>query len=172
MLSTVVVHAPGEYERWLAEASRAVWAELSEELFDEWADIDSAEQFEAFKAKLAEKSPEMAAKAQTLTPAFVVGEKLYKRRGCNSCHRTDNQRYTGPAWGGLWMSQRVFTDGTSAIADENYLREAIFYPKADVVQGYPSPSQMPAYQYDPNSARGEREVRALIAYIRTLKDNR
>lgn len=166
MLSRVIVHEAGGFEKWLADSSRAVWAELSDELYAQWASIDSAEKHEAFVAKLSEISPEMAEKAKSLKAPFVVGEELYATRGCKQCHSVDGAMGQGPTWKGLWTKTRVFADGQQAVADENYLRESILYPKAHVVQGYNN--VMPEYPGKPHDPKTEREVGAIIAYIRSL----
>ncbi len=168
MLSRVVVHPPGGFEQWLAEASRALWAELPEEQYQQWAAIESKEAFDAFKQKLSEQSEEMAEKAEDLKPPFVVGEELYAQRGCKQCHSLDGSSGQGPTWKGLWMNKRVFTDGSEKVADENYLREAILYPKQEVVNGYSN--VMPEYPLKANNPRTEREIAAIISYIRSLED--
>ena len=167
MLSHVIVHPAGEFEQWLAKASRAIWAELSDELYAEWKSIDSLEKHEAFVAKLSGISEEMAEKAKDLKPPFAVGQELYKARGCSQCHSVNGSVGQGPTWKGLWLKKQVFTDGREvAAADENYIRESILFPKSHVVQGYNN--VMPEYPGKPNDLKTEREIGAIIAYIRSL----
>jgi cytochrome c oxidase subunit 2 len=54
-------------------------------------------------------------------------------------------------------------NGTSVLADENYLRESMMNPQAKVVQGYDP--IMPTFQglLKPNQVNG------LVAYIESLK---
>ncbi len=93
-------------------------------------------------------------------PLEEYGEVLYTQQACIGCHSVDGSVVVGPTFQGLYNAQRNFTDGTSAVADENYLREAILNPAAKIVEGYQN--QMPASY----SSLGEREISALIAFIR------
>jgi len=174
MVSKVVVHEPGGYEKWLAEASRAAFAELPDDLYNEWLQIDSDEAHAEFveKLKTAEiegvGADELVSMAEKLKPAYIEGEALYKKKGCSQCHSLDGSPGTGPTWQGLWMKTRVFTDGGEATADENYLAEAILYPKKTIVSGYNN--VMPEYPGDPTEVRTKREVDAIIQFIRSLEE--
>jgi cytochrome c oxidase subunit 2 len=84
MLSWVVVHPPGEFEKWLEDASNFV---------------------------------------DRMAPA-EAGKLLFEKRGCAACHSVDGSGGIGPTQKGLFGRNRVFTDGSSAVADENYLRES------------------------------------------------
>ncbi|HNO11731.1 MAG TPA: c-type cytochrome [bacterium] len=55
------------------------------------------------------------------------------------------------------------TDGSTVTIDENYLRESILNPQAKIVAGYQP--VMPTYQ----GILKDREIDAIIAYIKTLK---
>lgn len=93
-------------------------------------------------------------------PLPEYGEILYSQQGCQACHSLDGSRLVGPSFQGLYNAQRQFTDGSSAVADENYLRQAILEPAAQVVEGYPN-SMTPIY-----GGLGERELSALIEFIK------
>ena len=54
---------------------------------------------------------------------------------CNACHSIDGSKQIGPTWKGLYCKTRNFEDGTSAVADNNYLTEAIIEP-AELVFAY------------------------------------
>src|SRR5690606_30543980 len=95
-------------------------------------------------------------------PLPELGKTLRLTKGCAQCHNVDGAPSTGPAWNETFGATRQFADGSSAVADENYLRESILYPHNKVVAGWPN--QMPAYA----GQLKEREVRALIAYIASL----
>lgn len=73
-----------------------------------------------------------------------VGMKVHKEKGCATCHSLDGTRGTGPSWKDVFGSQRKFTDGTSVVADENYIRESILNPGKHVVAGYDN--VMPTFQ--------------------------
>mgnify|MGYP006271042475 CR=1 FL=1 len=168
MVTQVVVHPPGEFDVWLAEASRAVWAELPDDLYQKWKSVESEAAFDDFVAMIGEDHPALAQKAEDLKPPFVVGEELYSAKGCNQCHSLDGSSGRGPTWKGLWRKERVFTDGSREVADAEYLREAILWPNRDIVVGYNA--VMPEYPGTPTETRTEREVDALIAFIRKLQD--
>jgi len=91
-------------------------------------------------------------------PMFKAGEQLFVRYGCATCHGQQ-----GPTMAGLYGSARHFTDGTSAIADDAYLRESILDAPAKIVVGY-API-MPSYRGQLN----EEQISQLIEYIKGLK---
>jgi cytochrome c oxidase subunit 2 len=70
---------------------------------------------------------------------------------------------TGPTWQGLYGSTRTFQDGTSTAADDNYIRQSLMEPNAQVVSGFIG--QMPSFQ----GQLEDEHVTALIEYIKTLK---
>lgn len=89
------------------------------------------------------------------------GQLLFEENGCANCHGArDSER--GPSLYGIYGDRREFTNAAPVIADENYLRESILDPWNRITEGYTN--TMPAYQ----GQLGEREVLALIRYIRSL----
>jgi cytochrome c oxidase subunit 2 len=90
------------------------------------------------------------------------GEMLYRSQQCNTCHSIDGTAMTGPTWRGLFGRVRTFSDGTSATADANYIRQSILQPNAKVVQGYNA--VMPSFA----GTLRDNQIDAIIAYIRTL----
>ena len=97
-------------------------------------------------------------------PPEQVGAALWSAKGCIGCHSVDGSILQAPSWKGLYGSQRTFLDGTSAVADENYIRQSILQPHTQIVQGYGA--TMPSYagQLD------VRDINSVIAYIRSLND--
>jgi cytochrome c oxidase subunit II len=89
------------------------------------------------------------------------GKILATRNGCIGCHSADGTPLTGPTWFGLYGSQRQFTDGTSAVADDEYITKSILEPNAQMVTGFAP--VMPPYSLT------SEEIANLIAYIKTLK---
>ena len=87
------------------------------------------------------------------------GALLYRQQACVGCHSVDGSDGVGPTFQGLYGAQRQFEDGTSAVADDNYLRESIVEPSAKIVQGYP-PVMPPNY-----ASLTEDQLAALIAFI-------
>jgi len=89
------------------------------------------------------------------------GADLYKKFSCANCHGpTDTPR--GPSLYALLGKTRKFTDGSSAVADEAYLREAILNPYHKLNEGYEN--TMPVYQ----GQITEEQVLHLVAYLKTL----
>ena len=130
---------------------------------------------ESFEAWLADAS-DLFGKGD---PMHEIGEKLYRLRGCITCHSLDGSRLVGPSFEGLWTRTRAgnidFADG-SRLSDhldrpiaaggydgmpENYLRESIMAPNARIVATY---GNMPRIQMRPE------EIDALIAFIRSIDE--
>ncbi|MCH2109474.1 MAG: cytochrome c [Polyangiaceae bacterium] len=102
--------------------------------------------------------------ASTFTgPLNELGAKLYQQRGCSTCHSVDGSPKIGPTWKGLFGKQRNFEDGSSATADENYLKNSINNPAGQVVAGYPN--SMPTFQ----GKFTDQELNGIVEYIKTLK---
>ncbi|MEZ5063738.1 MAG: cytochrome c oxidase subunit II [bacterium] len=92
-----------------------------------------------------------------------AGAILYDRKGCRQCHSLDGTGGVGPTFKGSFGNRRAWSDGSSGVMDENYIRESILNPKAKVVAGFDP--VMPTFQGRVN----EKELAALIAYIKSLK---
>jgi cytochrome c oxidase subunit 2 len=88
---------------------------------------------------------------------------LFEKQGCSTCHTVDGTPKIGPSWKGVFGKNESFADGTSAVVDENYLRQSMLDPTAKVVAGF-APS-MPTYQGKLNDT----EIAGIIAYIKSLK---
>ena len=65
-----------------------------------------------------------------------AGEYFYRSRGCIQCHSLDGTPKNGPTFKGLFGSERKFTDGTSTIAKDNYIRQSILEPQSKIVDGF------------------------------------
>jgi cytochrome c2 len=124
-------------------------------------------------AKL-EPRVEQSNKATIITPAATVaaelararaaGEKLFQELGCVGCHRSDGKGI-GPALTGVF-GRPVMDEGCGALTvDEEYLRESILNPSATVVAGFAP--VMPTFA----GKVTEEQLRALIAYVKSLKGN-
>ena len=90
------------------------------------------------------------------------GEKVYKSV-CIACHSLDGSRTVGPSWKGLFGSKREFENGSTTIADEDYLKESILNPNVKVVKSYPP--VMPSYQ----GQFSEEQISGIVEYIKDLK---
>ena len=99
----------------------------------------------------------------TLTPA-ELGKDHFVSKGCVACHSVDGSAKVGPSLKGIWGHDVKFTDGTSAIVDENYVRESLLNPQGKYVQGFAGVI-MPSFQ----GIIKEEEITEIIEYIKTLK---
>lgn len=91
------------------------------------------------------------------------GKRLFITRQCVVCHSIDGSALVGRTAVGLYGSEVVHTDGSVAVVDDAYLREAILTPNKRVTKGYVP--TMPAYAGQLNVAT----VDVIIEYIKTLK---
>lgn len=110
-----------------------------------------------------EKWMEKIVSEQQNMPPVELGALLYEQQGCKTCHSTDGSPLVGPSWKGLFGSSRSFADGTTAQADEEYIKNSILNPAGQVVEGF-APS-MPTYQGKLN----DKQLTGIIEYIKTLK---
>lgn len=98
-------------------------------------------------------------------PLPDLGRRIYETRGCSGCHSIDGSPRNGPTFKGLWGRRRLLADGTSVIADEDYVRESILEPRRKLVSGFP-PTLMPP------TVLSERELAGVIEFIRSLEHAR
>lgn len=106
---------------------------------------------EDYQAWLAGTTPAESPAAQ--------GYRLFQSLGCVTCHGQQ-----APTMSGLYLSQVKLDDGSTVVADENYLRTSILDSTAQVVAGYKP--LMPSFRRQIT----EDQVNALVAYIKSLKD--
>ncbi len=91
------------------------------------------------------------------------GKEVFNEKGCNACHSVNGTRVVGPTMKGLAGIKREFADGSSAVADDAYLRESILLSGAKIVKDYPA--AMPIFK----GQIEEEDVSAIIDYIKSLK---
>ena len=105
----------------------------------------------------------MANGGQSVAPMSMeqAGAKIYNKIGCNNCHGAEDTLHA-PSLYGIYGKRRVFADGTSLIADEEYLRSSILRPYDHITQGYGQ--TMPVYE----GQLTEEDVINLTAYIKVL----
>lgn len=96
----------------------------------------------------------------------ISGLEIIKQRACISCHSLDGSRVVGPSFKDIFGKKEKIKRGSETIeitVDEEYLKQSILNPKADVVEGYPN--IMPSFK----GVLKEKEIDAIIKY---LKDNK
>ncbi len=136
---------------------------VSEDEIQEY-DVDLAALQQEFQDKEAEEEDKEAEESDDGEVSAERGKTVAEDNGCMTCHSTDGSDMTGPTWENLYGSEQTFEDGSTATADEEYLRESIVEPSAKVVEGYP-PSMVP-YDYLSDS-----EINSLVEYIKSFSDN-
>ena len=92
------------------------------------------------------------------------GAILVTERGCTSCHSVDGSPLVGPSWLGIYGTERSLEDGSTVVADEDYVLRSIMEPGSQIVAGYPD-IMSPAY----NSLSDE-ELTAIVEYIKSLNE--
>lgn len=110
-------------------------------------------------------------------PTAKLGKALATQYGCIACHSDDGAKkiaeeptlVVGPSWKGLFGSERTFTDGKKARADESYLRESILEPSKRVTKGFETSETgvgMPSYR----GVLRDDQIESLILYLKSLKE--
>jgi cytochrome c oxidase subunit 2 len=94
-------------------------------------------------------------------PPAIAGQALFEQLRCDSCHRGGGQARRGPPLENLFGREVKLQDGSTVIANEDYLRESILRPAAKVVSGYQP--IMPVFE----GQIGEEGILHLIAYIKS-----
>jgi len=92
------------------------------------------------------------------------GERLYTANACQTCHSLDGTQLVGPSFAGLYGADRQFDDGSSAVADDDYISNSIINPGDNIVEGYNN--VMPPYNY-----LSDGEIQSLVEFIKAQSDN-
>ncbi len=93
-----------------------------------------------------------------------LGRQLYSSRACNTCHTTDGSASVGPTFRNLYGHEVTMSDGSSITVDENYIRESLLNPQANIVRGYQP--VMPTFQ----GLLSDRQIDGLVAYLKSLSN--
>lgn len=158
MVTTVTVHGPGEFQKWLENANPI--KKMSDEQIALYL-----EDYDAFMEQYG-SDPVLGA----LQPPVGYGESVVTAKGCLQCHSIDGAAMQGPTFKGLFDREHIFADGTK-VTDypeqypnvETYVRESILQPNARIVQGYGA--VMPRIRLD------DREISLIIRYLKTLSES-
>lgn len=98
---------------------------------------------------------------------------------CSGCHSLDGSVMAGPTWQGIYGRSEALDDGTTITVDDEYIRNSILNPNAQIVAGF-LPNLMPQ-TFGDTFAAIEAEILAtegveidmiadLIAYMQTLEE--
>jgi cytochrome c oxidase subunit 2 len=94
------------------------------------------------------------------------GQRLSGLLGCIACHTTNGtvgSAHFAPSWKGLFGSTVTLDDGSTRVADEDYIRNHIFKRTARHVRGFEN--SMPDYTGIATDSQAE----SLVLYIKTLR---
>lgn len=92
-----------------------------------------------------------------------IGKELYVKKTCNACHSLDGSRLVGPSFLKLFGREEELEGGEKIKVDENYIKNSIINPNAQIVKGFP-PNQMPSFQ----GQVSDDEIHGIIEFIKTL----
>ncbi|RMD84914.1 MAG: cytochrome c oxidase subunit II [Candidatus Dadabacteria bacterium] len=109
---------------------------------------------------LNDRSEELASKRLS---GAKLGELLYKKQNCFTCHSLDGSKIVGPSFAGIWGKKEALEGGGTATVDENYIEESIKNPAAKIVKGYSN--LMPSYK----GQLTDQEIMGIISFIKSLK---
>ncbi|AKP52968.1 DUF6797 domain-containing protein [Cyclobacterium amurskyense] len=95
----------------------------------------------------------------------IKGKEIFLKYGCVACHAIDDNvaGKIGPSVKGLYGAKREFKDGTTATADDAYIKESIIDPGAKVVKG--REGEMPSFL----GLLSDQDIESVILYFKTLK---
>jgi len=96
-------------------------------------------------------------------PPMELGEKMYNQQGCAGCHSLDGSAKTGPSWKGVFGKMEAMSDGSTVMVDENYIKQSILEPQAQMVKGFPP--AMPTFK----GKLSDKKIAGLIAFIKAQK---
>lgn len=91
----------------------------------------------------------------------AAGARLFVARGCSGCH-SPLSTVRSPLLTGIYRHPVALSDGTTVVADDQYLHDSILLPNKQITAGYEP--KMPTFQ----GQISEEEIMQLIAYIKSL----
>jgi cytochrome c oxidase subunit 2 len=98
---------------------------------------------------------------RSLSPQAARGREVARTNGCSACHGSNGEGGVGPPFVGLYGSRVRLADGSSVLADDAYLTEAIKDPNAARPAAYDDVAM-------PSNNLSDAQIAALVAYIREV----
>lgn len=95
-----------------------------------------------------------------LPPAAAEGHDLFRDNGCGACHGNDGQGGVGPKLAGIAGTDVKLSDGTTVVADADYLFNSIRNPRGQRVDGYAVPM--------PENDLSDEQIERIVAYIQAI----
>jgi cytochrome c oxidase subunit 2 len=93
----------------------------------------------------------------------AAGQQLFQDRGCANCHGV-RDTLRAPTLNSISGSKITLEDGSTVVADEDFLRESIVNPYNKITKGYSN--TMPAYA----GQLTEEQILSLITYMKSLSN--
>ncbi len=97
------------------------------------------------------------------------GFTILKENGCLACHSLDGSKLLGPSLRGFWGKERTVTvkgeGDQTKIANEEYIKDAIYNPNKEVVKGF-SKGLMQSYE----EIISEDQIDQIIEYLKTIDE--
>jgi cytochrome c oxidase subunit II len=110
-----------------------------------------------------EQQPDVdPAPVEPVEATATQGRAIAQANGCFACHSEDGSTMIGPSFRGLYGQDVELVDGTTVVADDDYIRRSIREPTAQVTAGFQP--VMPPYDLP------DVELDALIEYLRELAE--
>jgi cytochrome c oxidase subunit 2 len=100
----------------------------------------------------------------TLTDA-ECGQRWAQTYGCVACHSINGDEGVGPTWLGVFGHEVQLADGSTVVADQEYILTSIIDPNAHIVAGF-QPGIMPQ---DFDERLSEAQIQQIIAFIMSLE---
>ena len=98
-------------------------------------------------------------------PPAEIGQRIVANQ-CAACHSIDGETRLGPTFLDVYGDEREMADGSTELADEQYIREQILYPRRRTVAGF-DPNAMPSFQ----GLLSDREIDGVIAYLQSISEH-
>jgi len=100
----------------------------------------------------------------------AAGFAILQVNGCNACHTSDGSRLVGPSHLGVYGQPRMVLRGREKIevvADEEYIKRAIYDPEYEIVEGYQK-GLMQSYR----DVLTDDDIKLIIEYLKGLNEKR
>jgi cytochrome c oxidase subunit 2 len=152
MLAKLKVVEPEEYEKW------QTW-EWEKQL---GVSPSGAEEKPAPSSDSSSQKPTSSAAQANLSPV-ERGQKLFNEKTCNTCHTVTGAPLVGPSLKGVFGHEVELESGKKVMVDENYIRESITDPSANITKGFQP--LMPTFK----GTLSDDEINSLVAYIKSLQ---
>lgn len=98
----------------------------------------------------------------------------FNQFGCGGCHSIDGSDLVGPTWLGLYEREELLEDGSTIIANDDYIRDSVLNPGDQIVAGFANVMlQTYGEQFAEEEAKFDGQIDIIadfIAFIKTLEE--